>query len=110
MERIKRQQIVNIASAKTGLSQKETIEVFNAIFEAVEECIMAGYEVKLGDIGNIRIKKVKSKPERMGVINMHTGEKGMLPPVAEYNGVVFKINSRIRKALKAKTLGNIFEE
>lgn len=110
MERIKKEQLVDIASTKTGLTQKQTRDTFDAIFEAVEESLMAGYGVKLGDIGYLRIKKMHSKPERMGIINIQTLERGMLPAVPEYNAIGFKVNSRIKKDLREKTLGNVYEE
>ena len=110
MERIKKEQILSIAATKTGLTLAQTKDAFDAIFEVVEESLLAGYGVKLGEVGYFKLRKVNKKPERMGMVNVKAGEKGMLPAVDEYNAVAFKINSRIRKELKAKTLGNLFEE
>lgn len=110
MERIKKAQLIGIAATKTGLTHKETQDTFDAIFEAIEESLVAGYGVKLGEVGYFKIRKVNSKPERAGMISFHPPTKGMLPAVPEYNTVAFSLNSRIKKIIREKTLGNVFEE
>ena len=48
MIKAKKDDIVTVVATKTGMTQKDVKEVYEALFDTIEECILKGYAVPLG--------------------------------------------------------------
>lgn len=108
MIKAKKDDIVTVVATKTGMTQKDVKEVYEALFDTIEECILKGYAVPLGKVGNLVIRNVKATPAKER-LNLRTMEKYMADAVPEHNKVGFRPTKGLKEALKEKTLGNPFD-
>ena len=93
--------ILTVVATKTGMTQKDVKEVYDALFDTIEECILKGYAVPLGKVGNLVIRNVKVTPAKER-LNLRTMEKYMADAVPEHNKVGFRPTKGLKEALKEK--------
>lgn len=96
-------EVLSVVAEKVGKSQKEIKEVINAYLEEVRDNLVVGNDITLNGVGTLKISEVKAKPEREGIVNPSTGERGMLPAVPTYDTVRFKLTSPLKAEIKEKT-------
>jgi DNA-binding protein HU-beta len=108
MIKAKKDDIVAVVAIKTEMTQKDIKEIYDAIFETIEECILKGYSVPLGKVGSLVVRNVQAQPAKER-LNPATMEKFMCDAIPEHNKVGFKASKNMKETLKQKTLGNPFD-
>jgi len=109
MEKIKKSTLINLIALESQLPKKDVEVIFDKTFEIMLECLSKGYNVGAGQLGTFKLKRKGARPERFGMVNVHTKEMGMLPALDEYNRVVFSPSIKTRTTIREKTIGNIYE-
>lgn len=101
-------ELVKAIAVKSGASQVQTKAVLSAMGEVCRECAAAGKKFNLFGLGKMGFAQINGKPERNGVINPRTGEKGLLPETPSYTKPVFKISKSLVDEIKESTKGRPF--
>lgn len=93
---------------KTAMKNVGTLQtvktILNAFIETAREELVEGNEIKLPGLGTFKIVSVEPRPEREGIINPSTGERGMLPATREYSKIKFAVSPKLRQELKERTI------
>lgn len=105
---IKKEELVKLVKEGTGLTLKDTTEVIDSLTVVMQELIRQGESFQLQGVFKVGYTTISGKPEREGIINPSTGERGMLPATQPYNKPVFKVSKTLREEVKEKTSGNLF--
>tara|TARA_R110002020_G_scaffold50716_7_gene143253 strand:+ start:35032 stop:35325 length:294 start_codon:yes stop_codon:yes gene_type:complete len=88
-----KRQLANKLSKKTMLSQKESLEVVEALFELIKEELVAGSDVSVVGFGKFYLYEHAPRPVR----NPKTQEPMILDP---YKSLRFKSSDLVKKLLK----------
>jgi len=69
---MKKEDLVQSVAKKTGLTKKDSAVAVNAVFDAIQEGLVAGEEINFVGFGKFT---VKARPAREGVNPAKPGEK-----------------------------------
>lgn len=109
MTKMKKKELIDTVKTLVDDITKADIErVLSAYYKVLEEALKQGVSVVVGDVGIFKFSVVKGKPEREGIVNPKTQERGMLPATKAYNKVVFKTSIPLRNDIKEITEDNLF--
>ena len=89
---MKKTELIDLISEKSGVAKKTVEEVFNATFDAITDQLENGDSVKVARFGVFSVRETK---ERQGV-NPATGDKITIPAGKKFS---FKASKNIKEKL-----------
>lgn len=109
MAKLMKEDIVALIASDAGIAKKDAEVILNSTFEIIGQCLMKGYDVNIPKFGKFKLKYVKPKPERTGMLNPFKSEIGTLKAIEEHNTFKFSPSKYLKDQLKEETLGNAFK-
>lgn len=88
-----KQELVDAASQKCGLTKQQTSAALNAVLDTISETMMKGESVTLIGFGTFEVRQRKEREGR----NLHTGEKMTIPAA---NVPAFKAGKVLKDTVK----------
>lgn len=108
MTNMSSKEMISAIAAKSGLTQRDTELTLKAAGEVLKDCAESGRKCNFFGFGKLNYVTVKGKPEREGITNPKTQERGTLPPTESYSKPVFRISKTLTDRIKENSKGRPF--
>lgn len=100
-------ELVKLIKVETGESQKSIETVMGGLESVLRKALLMGYTVKITGVGVLTHTEIPPRGEHEGYDPYN--KKHILVPAREgYNRPAFRVSQKLKKEMKARTLGNVF--
>jgi len=107
---VRKKDLIKMISVDANISQNRAREVFDSLTVILEDILESGNSVRLNELGKLTFSTHKAIPERYGVIDVKTGEKGIRKAINEHSMPYFKFSQEIKDRVKEASENNVFDK
>jgi len=102
MEKVTMKEMIARVAGNTQSTKNDTKIILDNFVLELANVFESGRGFTFNGLGTFSIGEQSAKPERVGVINPSTGEKGTLPATDACKRLKFKPSAVIKQSLKEK--------